>query len=64
MTRAEVTLVVMAVALCVVAWLVVSTSLPRCEEDQVLVGRGDFENGRWSAYECGPALDDFGGYER
>ena len=32
---------------------------PSCWEDSVLVGVGDFENGRWTEYRCGPALDDF-----
>lgn len=27
-------------------------TVPRCEEDEVLIGRGDFERGRWSAYAC------------
>lgn len=31
----------------------------RCAEDVVLVGCGEFEEGRWSYYICGPALDDF-----
>jgi hypothetical protein len=35
--------------------------VPRCQEDQVLVGYGQFEAGRWTGYKCGPALDDFGG---
>ena len=34
-------------------------SIPQCHEDVVLVGVGDFENGRWSSYACGPAVDDF-----
>ena len=33
--------------------------LPQCPEDAVIVGAGEFESGRWTAYECGPALDDF-----
>lgn len=33
--------------------------VPACEEDAVLIGAGDFEHGRWSAYECGPAVDDY-----
>lgn len=37
-----------------------STSLPTCAEDVVLVGIGDFVNGRWEAYVCGPARDDYG----
>lgn len=37
--------------------------VPRCQEDVVLVGYGDFERGRWSSYACGPAVDDYiGGY--
>ena len=37
------------------------TTVPQCPEDAVLVGSGDFNAGRYSAYECGPALDDFEG---
>lgn len=33
--------------------------VPRCPEDAVLVGQGDYDDGRWTAYVCGPALDDF-----
>jgi hypothetical protein len=40
--------------------------VPACQEDAVLIGAGDFEpaaephtGGRWSAYVCGPAVDDF-----
>lgn len=33
--------------------------LPRCEEDAVLIGAGAFQDGRWSAYVCGPAADDY-----
>lgn len=37
--------------------------VPRCQEDVVLVGTGDFERGRWTSYACGPAVDDYiGGY--
>ena len=35
-----------------------SRVLPRCPEDAVLVGAGQFKNGRWDFYECGPAVDD------
>ena len=35
--------------------------VPACQEDSVLVGAGQFENGRWDWYECGPAVDDFTG---
>ncbi len=33
--------------------------IPQCQEDQVLLGTGDFQRGRWTRYECGPAADDF-----
>lgn len=33
--------------------------IPECPEDSLLVGIGDFEAGRWEAYECGPARDDY-----
>ena len=39
-----------------IAW---SRMVPACAEDVVLVGVGDFDRGRWSRYECGPALDSF-----
>ena len=32
--------------------------IPRCSEDVVLVGEGEFDAGRWSDYSCGPAVDD------
>lgn len=35
--------------------------LPRCQEDQVLVGEGNFEDGYWEGYVCGPTLDDVTG---
>jgi hypothetical protein len=38
-----------------------SRVVPQCAEDQVLVGTGDFEDGRWQAYWCGPAVDDYRG---
>ena len=34
--------------------------VPRCAEDVVIVGQGQFEAGLWASYECGPALDDYG----
>ena len=33
--------------------------MPECAEDVVLVGVGDYVDGRWTAYVCGPAVDDF-----
>ena len=34
-------------------------TIPQCAEDVVLVGIGDFEDGRWTSYICGPAVDDY-----
>ncbi|MCK5127379.1 MAG: hypothetical protein KAR42_14080 [candidate division Zixibacteria bacterium] len=34
-------------------------AVPRCPEDAVLVGAGQFESGYWDSYECGPAYDDY-----
>lgn len=31
--------------------------VPACQEDEVVVGRGDFKGGYWSAYGC-ETLDD------
>ena len=36
--------------------------MPRCQEDAVVIGIGSFDAGRWSRYECGPAVDDFVDY--
>lgn len=33
--------------------------VPACQEDSVLIGNGQFTNGYWSRYECGPAVDDY-----
>jgi hypothetical protein len=33
--------------------------IPRCAEDQVILGARDFNAGRWTRYQCGPAVDDF-----
>lgn len=32
--------------------------VPSCQEDQTLVGTGDFVSGRWTGYRCGSAVDD------
>ena len=32
--------------------------VPQCAEDATIIGVGSFDNGRWSKYECGPAVDD------
>ena len=31
----------------------------RCQEDVVLVGQGQFQDGKWDYYVCGPNLDDY-----
>lgn len=33
--------------------------IPKCAEDAVLIGMGDFDNSRYTRYVCGPAMDDF-----
>jgi hypothetical protein len=38
---------------------VIHDRIPMCPEDSVLVGVGQFEHGRWDAYTCGPARDDY-----
>lgn len=35
------------------------SSIPKCAEDVVVIGVGQFDNGYWTDYICGPALDDF-----
>ena len=32
--------------------------IPACPEDAVIVGEGNFVNGRWDSYTCGHAMDD------
>jgi len=34
-------------------------SVPTCAEDVVLIGAGEFSDGRWDYYVCGPAVDNF-----
>jgi hypothetical protein len=46
---------------CTPDYTAVAPPLPACPEDAVLVGVGDFDAGRWTAYACGPALDDCSG---
>ena len=41
-------------------------AIPVCQEDQVIVGQGNFEatstkGGKWSSYGCGPSIDDYVG---
>ena len=37
----------------------VTSLMPRCQEDVVIIGYGQFDNGIWSDYGCGPAVDDY-----
>jgi len=41
--------------------LTIYRTVPQCAEDAVIIGTGDFDNGRWTQYICGPALDDYTG---
>lgn len=36
-----------------------SMAMPRCSEDAIIIGGGDFVDGRWTYYSCGPARDDY-----
>ena len=54
---APVFIVLLAGRLVVMAWDVAAV-YPQCQEDNVLVGRGDFSSGRWESYVCGPTEDD------
>lgn len=45
------------------AWTLASNEpLPTCPEDAVLIGHGQFDNGRWDSYHCGPSVDDYIGH--
>lgn len=35
--------------------------IPRCPEDATIIGFGEYEDGRWDHYSCGPALDELSG---
>lgn len=35
--------------------------IPSCPEDATLTGKGEFENGVWFYYQCGPSVDDYDG---
>lgn len=62
-------LLIMVLALALVVGLMLDPNagvsgyrlIPRCHEDQVIYGIGDFEAGRYEEYVCGPAMDDFVG---
>lgn len=51
----------LALAFCVGLQAGRAEHIPSCPEDSVLVGAGNFEHGRWDAYACGPAADDYVG---
>lgn len=51
-------LVALAFALGIMVGRAEEPIVPACAEDVVLVGIGDFADGRWDAYVCGPARDD------
>ena len=51
---------IVAVAVTVGMSIVKYEPYPTCAEDVVLVGKGNFIQGRWTYYVCGPALDDWG----
>lgn len=36
---------------------------PVCPEDEVLIGVGNYSEGRWDLYACGPARDSYPGYK-
>ena len=66
MTRSQALAVIAVFAIAIYAatariaslWQYVRT-IPRCQEDAMLIGTGQFEGGAWTAYECGPAVDDY-----
>lgn len=33
-------------------------SMPACTEDATIIGQGEYTNGRWDYYVCGPVYDD------
>ncbi len=52
--------VIMVIAvLGLVAQALAPSLIPSCAEDTVLVGVGEFDQGRWTRYVCGPAVDDY-----
>ena len=64
MTKIQLTVVALALALVAIgAYSKGLRFVPRCQEDAVIVGMGDFNHGRWSEHVCGPSLDDFGQWQ-
>ncbi len=56
--------IILALAICFIAFgiaikITQRYPMPKCQEDAVLVGIGNFYQGRWSSYICGPAVDDY-----
>ena len=51
-------LILIILAFVVAIPLLAVDTMPYCSEDEAIMGIGEFENGRWSAYVCGPALDN------
>ena len=47
----------------VILWLLAMSEtnryIPLCPEDSSIIGYGEFDKGRWSNYQCGPAVDDY-----
>jgi hypothetical protein len=60
MIRATLAALALVIALQVGAHVARAEAIPACAEDVVIIGVGSFEDGRWSAYTCGPAADDLG----
>lgn len=54
-TAVAVLLAAMAVLVFMVAYVALigwAPPVPHCQEDQIIVGAGDFENGLWDHYHC------------
>lgn len=52
------------IALVVFTWSeaisdVANSTFPRCQEDAVILGQGEFNDGRYEFYICGPSVDDY-----
>lgn len=52
-------LVVVFAAGDIVGTALVIYRIPLCTEDVALAGRGEFKNGRYDYYVCGPSFDDW-----
>jgi hypothetical protein len=60
MMRATLAMLALFAAVQLGAHVARAEAIPACAEDVVIIGVGSFEDGRWSAYTCGPAADDLG----